>query len=107
MSEKTIDLFELIRRCPETTVSVRAGDLGLFCRKLLAEARQEFERQQSETAAEKAETYLDAETVLAKLGISTSTLYRLGKAHVLDFIRLGGRKKYRLSDIENYVRKGN
>lgn len=106
MNEK-IDIYELVKRCPDATIQIRAGDLSFFCRKLLADARLEFERQQAEASSEKAETYLDAETVLKKLGISTSTLYRLGKAQVIRTYRMGGRRKYRLSDIEKLIHADN
>ena len=106
MNEK-IDIYELVKRCPDATIQIRVGDLSVFGRKLLADARLEFERQQAAAEAEKAETYLDAETVMRKLDISASTLYRLGRAHVLEHIRLGGRKKYRLTDVERLVREGN
>ena len=58
MNEK-IDIYELVKRCPDATIQIRAGDLSFFSRKLLADARLEFERQQAEASSEKAETYLD------------------------------------------------
>lgn len=106
MNEK-IDIYELIRQCPDTMIHIRAGDLGLFGRKLIAESRLEFERQLAKAEAEKSETYLDAETVINKLGISTSTLYRLSKAQAIKVYRLGGKRKYRLSEIEKLVQKAN
>ncbi len=106
MNEK-IDIYELVKRCPDATIQIRVSDLSFFGRKLLADARLEFERQLAAASTEKAETYLDAETVLAKLGISASTLYRLGKAQVIKTYRLGGKRKYRLSEIEKLVQKTN
>lgn len=102
-----IDIYELIKRCPDATIHIRAGDLSFFVLKLLADARLEFERQQAETDAKKAETYLDADMVLTKLGISASTLYRLSKAHVLKTYHIGGKRKYRLSEVEKLIQMDN
>ena len=106
MNER-VDIYELVKRCPDATIQIRVSDLSFFGRKLLADARLEFERQQAQTSSDKAETYLDAETVLSKLGISASTLYRLGKAQVIKTYRLAGRRKYRLSDIEKLMHEEN
>ena len=106
MNEK-IDIYELVKRCPDATIQIRVSDLSFFGRKLLADARLEFERQQAEASSEKAETYLDADMVLTKLGISASTLYRLSKAHVLKTYHIGGKRKYRLSEVEKLIQMDN
>lgn len=48
-----LDLFELLREFPEATLTVHAGDLGYFARELLAEARQDFERERAAIAEER------------------------------------------------------
>ena len=48
MYEKTLDLLELLREFPEANLTVHAGDLGHFARELLAEARQDFEREREQ-----------------------------------------------------------
>ena len=53
-----LDLFELLREFPEATLTVHAGDLGHFARELLAEARQDFERERAAIAEGK--TFEDA-----------------------------------------------
>ena len=106
MNER-VDIYELAKRCPDATIQIRVSDLSLFGRKLLADARLEFEQQQAKTSTEKAETYLDAETVLSILGISASTLYRLGKAQIIKTYRLAGRRKYRLSEIKKLLNEDN
>lgn len=50
-----LDLFELLREFPEATLTVHAGDLGHFDRELLAEARQDYERERAAIAEEKKE----------------------------------------------------
>lgn len=74
-----LDLFELLREFPEATLTVHAGDLGHFARELLAEARQDFERERAAIAEGKTEEYLTPEMVKTLLRISESTLYRMAK----------------------------
>jgi len=42
--DKQLDLLEILREFPEANLTVHAGDLGHFARELLAEARQDYER---------------------------------------------------------------
>lgn len=102
-----INVYELLRQCPEATISVKLSELGLFAKQLVAETRNEFERQQIAIAHEKAESYLTSELVKEKLCISESTLYRMCKAKILQPIWVGGQKRYRLSDINKIVERKN
>ena len=103
MCEKTLDLFELLREFPEANLTVHAGDLGHFARELLAEARQDFERERAAIAEEKKEEYFTPEMVKTLLSISESTLYRMAKAKILIPVFVGGQKRYRRSDIDKIL----
>lgn len=103
MNNTTLDLMELLSRCPNATVNVQASDLCVFARKLIAETRQEFERERAAIEAGKAETYQEPEAVKAALKISESTLYRWAKSKILVPIWMGGQKRYRQSDIDRLV----
>lgn len=98
-----LDLFEILREFPETTLTVHAGDLGHFARELLAEARQDFERERAAIAEGKAEEYLTPEAVKNLLSISESTLYRMAKAKILILVFVGGQKRYRRSDLDKIL----
>lgn len=100
MKHTTLDIMELLDRCPNATVSVQVSDLGTFARKLIAEARQEFERERAAIEAGKAEIFQEPETVKARLKISESTLYRWAKSQILVPVWVGGQKRYRQSDID-------
>ena len=100
MYEKTLDLLELLREFPEANLTVHAGDLGHFARELLAEARQDFERERAAIAEGKAEEDLTPEMVKTLLRISESTLYRMAKAKILIPVSAGGQKRYRRSDLD-------
>lgn len=103
MAGKTIDLFELFKNNPDIMIVVGGSELSLYNRKLIAEARLEFERELALKETEKAETYVTAETVKAKFDISDSTLYRLSKKHVLEPVYIGGQRRYRLSDLDRLI----
>lgn len=98
-----LDLFELLREFPEATLTVHAGDLGHFARELLAEARQDFERERAAIAEGKTEEYLTPEMVKTLLRISESTLYRMAKAKILVPVFVSGQKRYRRSDRDKIL----
>lgn len=98
-----LDLFELLREFPEATLTVHAGDLGHFARELLAEARQDFERERAAIAEGKTEEYLTPEMVKTLLRISESTLYRMAKSKILVPVFVGGQKRYRRSDLDKIL----
>ena len=101
--DKQLDLLELLRVFPEANLTVHAGDLGHFARELLAEARQDYERERAAIAEENKEEYLTPEMVKTLLRISESTLYRMAKAKILLPVFVGGQKRYRRSDLEKIL----
>ena len=103
MYEKTLDLLELLREFPEANLTVHAGDLGHFARELLAEARQDFERERAAIAEGKTEEYLTPEMVKTLRRISESTLFRMAKAKILVTVFVGGQKRYRRSDLDKIL----
>ena len=64
--------MELLARCPNATVNIQASDLGVFARKLVAESRQEFERERATIEAGRAEVFQEPETVKACLSVIIS-----------------------------------
>ena len=66
---------------------------------LLAEARQNFERERAAIA----EGYITPEMVKTLLRISESTLYRMAKAKILVTVFVGGQKRYRRSDLDKIL----
>ena len=72
-------------------------------RELLAEARQDFERERAAIAEGKTEEYLTPEMVKTLLRISESTLYRMAKAKILIPVFVGGQKRYRRSDLDKIL----
>ena len=94
----TVDILELLNRCPNATICIQASDLGHFARQLLAEARKDYERHRREMD-DKENVLLDAEAVKTALGISQATLYRFAKSKILEPVWIGGQRRYRQGDI--------
>jgi len=105
MKNSKLDLIELIKQCPGTSISIGAAELGMFAKQLIAEARREFERERAAIEAGKAELYRTPVEVLEMLSISSSTLYRMSISKILEPIWVAGQKRYRQSDIDKMVRR--
>lgn len=98
-----LDLMELLRQCPKTTISIGIDELNMFARQLLAESRREFEREQAAIEAGKAEIYREPSEVKEMLRISDSTLYRMAKSKILEPVFISGLRRYKQSDLEKLV----
>ena len=92
----TLDLIKLAKEYPGLKVEISIGDLIEANTLLIAEVKRELEQT---IADEKAETYLSREKVLETLDIASTTLWRWQKLNYLVPIMVGGKRRYRKSDI--------
>ena len=92
----TLDLIEIAKHCPGLKVEISIGDLIEANTLLIAEVKRELEQT---IADEKAETYLSREKVMEILDIASTTLWRWQKLNYLVPIMVGGKRRYRKSDI--------
>lgn len=92
----TLDLIEIAKHCPGLKVEISIGDLIEANTLLIAEVKRELEQT---IADEKAETYLSREKVAEMLEVSTATLWRWQKLNYLVPIMVGGKRRYRKSDV--------
>lgn len=97
-------LIELAQQCPGLQVSMTLGDLVEANRLLIAETRCELEQ---EIADQRAETYISRNKAMEVLGISSSTLWRWEQLNYLVPFCVGGKKRYRMSDIRRLVEGDN
>ena len=70
---------------------------------LIAETKREFEQQIKE---QNTETYPIRAEVLKILGVSTSTLWRYEKMGLLKPLDVGGKRRYRMSDVKRFMEGG-
>ena len=96
----TLNLIELAKKCPNLQIVITLGDLIEANSILIAEAKRELEQI---IADEKAETYLSRDKVKEILEISESTLWRWQKAGYLNPISIGGKRRYRKSDVKRIL----
>lgn len=103
METNNLDLITLLQRVPSATVTLQLSDLNTFSRRLIAETRNEYEKEINDRLAARTEIYLTADTVKDTVKVSDSTLWRWAKAGMLVPVMVGGQKRYRQSDIDRLV----
>lgn len=106
MEKNNLDLIALLQRVPSATVTLQLSDLNTFSRRLIAETRNEYEKEITDRITARKETYLTAEVVKETVKVSDSTLWRWAKAGMLVPVMVGGQKRYRQSDIDRLVENG-
>lgn len=94
------DLIEVANKFPDLTVSISIKDLMAANRSLINETKEELTRTITES---KREMYLPREKVLEMLGISPTTLWRWQQCGYLVPISVGGRNRFKLSDINKIL----
>ena len=103
MVKSNVDLYQLSADHAGVPLQVNAYDLELFGRKLIAATLDEAKREKFLAASEHLEPLLDANEVKAMLKVQDITLYRWAKKAYLSPIIVGGKKLYRLSDINQII----
>lgn len=103
MNYRTIDLVELLEKCPTATITVHLSDLNEFSKRLICETRNEYEKEITDRIEARTETFLTADVVKSTIKVSDSTLYRWAKAKLLVPVIVGGQKRYKQSDIDRLM----
>jgi len=93
-------ITEILEAGGSITLAVSANDLKEFGRSMLKEAKAEFE---AAILAENAERYLSPAETAKMLDVDLSTLWRWDKQEYLAPIRIGGKPRYRLTDIKKIL----
>jgi excisionase family DNA binding protein len=84
------------------TIAVTLSDLKKFAQELIQMTKQGLEQQIKDANTE---TYPSAEEVSKILGVDRSTLWRWHKKGYLCHIEIGGKRRYRMSDIKKILEK--
>jgi hypothetical protein len=98
----TMKITDIIEAGGNITLSVSADDLHKFGRTLLKEAKAEFE---TVILAENEERFLSPAETAKMLDVDESTLWRWRKQEYLSPVRIGGKPRYRLSDIKKLLNR--
>ena len=97
-----MDLIEVARQCPDLTVSIRLGDLIEANQSLVEEALMRLEKSVAES---RTEIYLSRTKVMEMLEVASATLWRWEKCGYLVPLSVGGKKRYRRTDIQRLLNR--
>ena len=103
LREKDVRLIALTKEVPNLTISVTLSDLFEFGEELVRNSKKQLEQIISNEAAEK---YLSPMKTAELLDVTLPTLWRYGKRNYLNAIEIGGKRRYRMSDINKILGKG-
>jgi excisionase family DNA binding protein len=82
------------------TIAVTLSDLKQFAQELIQITKQELEQKITDANTE---SYPSPEEVAKMLGVDRSTLWRWNKRGYLCHIEVGGKRCYRMSDINKIL----
>lgn len=97
-----VNIVELATQCPDVTISVKASDLLNFGRALQVELLDYIQKTLPETTRQPSDL-LTREETMARLDVSSTTLWRWKKCGYLVPVRVGSMDRYRLSDINDIL----
>lgn len=97
------NLIELAKVCPNAIISVKIGDLIEANEALVAKTKEQLEQIITDQAAE---TYPSREKVAELLDVDKSTLWRWAKRGILVPIEIGGKRRYKMSDVRRMLNNG-
>lgn len=94
------NLVILAREFPELTINVKLNDLLECNRHLIKETKEELEKQIAEANEE---SYPTVDEVATMLGVSKTTLWRWAKLKYLTPVEIGGKRRYKMSDVKRLL----
>ena len=100
-----LDIEKLISDNPNVIIQISGFELKAFAEKLLlgAKAIAMQEAEDVRVAAESKEQLLTIEEAAKLLKVSKMTLYRWDKEDILKKVEIGGKRRYRRSDIDRMI----
>lgn len=98
------NLVQLSQEFPNLQVSITLADLVEAGRLIVAEAKSQLEQIITD---QQAETYPSREKVKEILDVSDATLWRWAKAGYLVPLNVGGKRRYRMSDVKRILEGDN
>ena len=93
-------IVSLIKEYPDVTLGIKAGDLKEMVDYCMEKKCKDLEKL---VADANTETYLSPEQTAKKLDVNKSTLWRWSKNGYLVPVEVGGKRRYKLSDIQKLL----
>ena len=97
------NIIKLAEQCPDVMINVKAGELFEMVQFCVLETKKSLEQQITDANTE---TYPSRQKVAEILDVDLSTLHRWSKQGYLVPIEIGGKRRYRMSDINKILGKG-
>lgn len=97
-------LDEILKTGKNVTLAIDANDLREWHKEVIAETKKELEQA---VIADKAETYISAKQVAVMLSVDLSTLWRWEKRGYLTPAKIGGKRRYKYSEVKSILEGGN
>ena len=97
------NIVKLAEQCPGITLNINAGELIEAVNYCVQTTRRELEQQINDAATE---TYPSRNKVAEILDVDLSTLHRWAKSKYLIPIEIGGKRRYRMSDVKKILEGG-
>ena len=98
-----MSMYDLLSNNSGINISINAGQLIEAIDYCVLKTRKELEQQIIDANTE---MYLSVNQVAKLLSVDKSTLWRWNKQGYLAAIELGGKRRYKMSDIQRILKKG-
>ncbi len=93
-------IYALAKDYPELTIHVKLSDLIESNRQLIKETKEELEIQIAEANQE---SYPTVDEVATILRVNKTTLWRWNKQNYLSPVEIGGKRRYKMSDVKKLL----
>ena len=100
---KAFNVYALAKECDNLTLSIKAGELVEAIDYCINKTRRELEQSITDSNIE---TYPSPDQVSKILNVDKSTLWRWNKRNYLSPIKIGGKRRYRMSDVKKILGEG-
>ena len=98
------NVVELAKQCPDVTISLKVGELIEVVDYCVNKTRKDLEQQITDASAE---TYPSVDQVAKMLNVTKPSLWRWAKRGYLVPIEVGGKRRYKMSDVKRVLEGGN
>ena len=98
-----MSLYEILQETPSLNITINAGQLIEAIDYCVDKTRKDLEQIVTDT---KSETYPSAKKVAEMLDVDLSTLWRWRNRGYLVPIEVGGKRRYRMSDVKRILEGG-
>ena len=99
---ETNSIKELLKTGVNVTIAISLGDLRVILHEAIEDTKRELEEI---VLSDKAETYPSQKQVADILGVNLSTLWLWNKKGYLTHLEVGGKRKYKMSDVKSLLTK--